>query len=43
MSEDLEFCFYFAAIDIQFEISLEIESKYVSGSNAFDLKEKFEV
>ena len=30
--------FYFAAIDIQAEISLEIERKYVPGSNAFDPK-----
>ena len=30
------------AIDIATEISLEIESKYVPGSNAFDPKEKVE-
>ena len=30
--------FYFAAIDIETEISLEIERKYVPGSNAFDPK-----
>ena len=29
---------YFAAIDIETEISLEIERKYVPGSNAFDPK-----
>ena len=34
--------FYFAANDIQVKISLEIESKYVLGSNAFDPKEKVE-
>ena len=36
------FAIYFAAIDIETEISLEIESKYVPGSNAFDPKEKVE-
>ena len=30
------FAIYFAAIDIETEISLEIKSKYVTGSNAFD-------
>ena len=30
--------FYSAAIDIEPEISLEIERKYVPGSNAFDPK-----
>ena len=30
------------AIDIETEISLEIERKYVPGSNAFDPKEKVE-
>ena len=34
--------FYFSAIDIEPEISLEIESKYVPGSNASNPKEKFE-
>ena len=34
---------YFAAIDIESEISLEIDRKYVPGSNAFDPKEKVEV
>ena len=38
MSEYLETFFYFAAIDIETGISLEIESKYVGGSNAFDPK-----
>ena len=33
---------FFAAIDIETEISLEIESKYVPGSNASNPKEKFE-
>ena len=42
MSERVEIFFYFAAIDIETEISLEIESKYVPGSNAFDPKEKVE-
>ena len=37
------FAIYFAAIDIETEISLEIESKYVPGSNAFDPKEKVKV
>ena len=36
------FAIYFAASDIETEISLEIESKYVPGSNAFDPKEKVE-
>ncbi len=35
--------FFFAAIDIESEISLEIETKYIAGSNAFDLTKKFEV
>ena len=34
--------FYFSAMDIETEISLEIESKYVPGSNASNPKEKFE-
>ena len=34
--------FFSAAIDIEVEISLEIESKYVPGSNAFDPAKKFE-
>ena len=34
--------FFFAAIDIETEISLEIETKYIAGSNAFDPKEKVE-
>ena len=34
--------FYFAAIVIETEISLEIENRYVPGSNAFDPKEKVE-
>ena len=42
VSERSEIIFYFAAIDIETEISLEIETKYVHGSNAFDPKEKFE-
>ena len=42
MSESLGTFFYFSGNDIETEISLEIETKYVSGSNAFDLKEKFE-
>ena len=42
VSERIEIFFYFAAIDIETEISLEIESKYVPGSNAFDPKEKVE-
>ena len=42
VSERVETFFYFAAIDIETEISLEIESKYVPGSNAFDPKEKVE-
>ena len=42
MSVKREIFFYFAAIDIETEISLEIESKYVPGSNASNPKEKFE-
>ena len=42
VSDQCEIFFYSAGVDIQFEISLEIESKYVPGSNAFDPKEKFE-
>ena len=38
MSQHLDFFFYSAGIDIDTEISLEIETKYVSGSNAFDPK-----
>ena len=34
---------YFAGVDIHTEISLEIETKYIAGSNAFDPKEKVEV
>ena len=34
--------FFFAAIDIDTEISLEIKTSYISGSNAFDPKEKVE-
>ena len=34
--------FFFAAIDIDTEISLEIKTLYISGSNAFDQKEKVE-
>ena len=34
---------HFAAIDIESEISLEIETAYIAGSNAFDLAKKFEV
>ena len=34
--------FYFSAIDIETEISLEIENQYVPGANAFDPKEKVE-
>ena len=43
LSSQMTNLFYFAAIDIESEISLEIESKYVPGSNAFDLTKKFEV
>ena len=42
VSERSKTFFYFAAIDIETEISLEIESKYVPDSNAFDPKEKVE-
>ena len=42
VSERSKTFFYFAAIDIETEISLEIESKYVPGSNASNPKEKFE-
>ena len=35
--------FFSVAIDIEVEISLEIESNYVPGSNAFDPAKKFEV
>ena len=40
VSERLETFFYFAAIDNETEISLEIESKYVPGSDASNPKEK---
>ena len=43
MSEEINLFARFLVIDIKMEISLEIESKYVPGSNAFDPKEKFEV
>ena len=36
------FFYYFAGIGIDTEISLEIETKYVSGSNTFDPKAKVE-
>ena len=42
VSQRCDFFFYFAGIDIDTEISLEIETKYVSGSNAFDPKAKVE-
>ena len=42
-SVDAKPFFYFSAIDIEPEISLEIETIYIVGSNAFDPKEKFEV
>ena len=42
MAQRSETFFYFSGMGIQFEISLEIKSKYVPGSNAFDPKEKFE-
>ena len=42
MSQRSDFFFCFAGIDIDTEISLEIETKYVSGSNAFDPKVKVE-
>ena len=35
--------FYFAAIDIQTEISLRLQTLYNSWTNAFDPKEKVEV
>ena len=38
VSQYLGFFFYSAGIDIDTEISLEIETKYVPGSNAFDPK-----
>ena len=33
---------FFSGVDIHTEISLEIETKYIAGSNAFDPKEKVE-
>ena len=42
VSQRSDFLFYFAGIGIDTEISLEIETKYVSGSNAFDPKAKVE-
>ena len=38
VSQQFDFFFYSAGIDIDTEISLEIETKYVPGSNAFDPK-----
>ena len=38
VSDQCEIFYFFAAIDIQTEISLEIEREYISGSNAFDPK-----
>ena len=35
-ARDVRYFLFFAAIDIETEISLEIETKYVAGSNAFD-------
>ena len=42
MSEDIYLAARFSDVSIHTEISLEIETKYVHGSNAFDPKEKFE-
>ena len=42
MSQHLETFFYFPGVGIHTEISLEIETKYIAGSNAFDPKEKVE-
>ena len=42
VSERVEIFFYFSGVDIHTEISLEIETKYIAGSNAFDPKEKVE-
>ena len=42
VSEDINLAARFSDVSIHTEISLEIETKYVHGSNAFDLKEKFE-
>ena len=42
-SEFLEYIFFSAAIDIRNEISSRQQTLYNSWTNAFDLKEKFEV
>ena len=42
VSQHPQIFFYFAGVDIHTEISLEIETKYIAGSNAFDPKEKVE-
>ena len=41
MSEDIYLPARFSDVSIHTEISLEIETKYIFWSNAFDLKEKF--
>ena len=41
-SQHLEIFFYFSGVDRHTEISLEIETKYIAGSNAFVPKEKVE-
>ena len=43
MSDHVRLLFYFAAIDIETEISLRLQTLYNSWSNAFDLKEKVEL
>ena len=43
VSQHLGTFFYFSGFGIHTEISLEIETKYIAGSNAFDPKEKVEV
>ena len=42
VSQHPQIFFYFSGVDIDTEISLEIETKYIAGSNAFDPKEKVE-
>ena len=43
VSDHVGYLFYFAAIDIETEISLGLQTLYNSWSNAFDLKEKVEL
>ena len=42
VSQPCKSFFYFSGIDTHTDISLEIQTKYIAGANAFDPKEKVE-